>query len=78
MLTWTDLSANWSFWATRLLARFPLLDANALAFAKGDRVRVVALLSQAHQLSQHEASEALDDFLLVSAVSFEKARVLSA
>lgn len=66
-MTWHHIEANWSFWRTRLLDRFPYLCAQGLNDCKADRIKFEFLLAHTHDLTMTEARSAVEDFLLVEA-----------
>ncbi|WP_037372325.1 hypothetical protein [Salipiger mucosus] len=62
-MTWTALTRTWPQTLERLQRRFPHLDRGALA-QRTDKEVVTAHIAERHDLTQSEAREALDDWLM--------------
>lgn len=72
-MKWTDLTADWALWFSRMKSRFPQLEDSAMPFVKQDRGRFEAYLAGVHNLSIEEAREEIDDFMFVETLAMEAA-----
>ncbi|MBT8409474.1 MAG: hypothetical protein KJN93_07600 [Alphaproteobacteria bacterium] len=66
-MLWTDIKYQWDQFVLQLTHRFPELDAGDLIGADGSQEVVAVSLAKAHDLTETEALEALDDWRLVEA-----------
>lgn len=72
-MKWTDLTADWALWFSKMQLRFPHLEDSAMPFVKQDRIRFEAYLAGVHNLSLHEAHEEIEDFMFVESLALEAA-----
>lgn len=72
-MMWTDLTADWGLWFSKMQSRFPHLEDSAMPFVKQDRTRFEAYLAGVHNLSMEEAREEIEDFMFVESLALEAA-----
>lgn len=69
---WSDMTQNWSVWFSRFKTQFPNLDEASMPFLKLDRGRFEAHLAETHDMTVHEAREAVDGFLYIETLAREE------
>ncbi|MGH1577132.1 hypothetical protein [Planktotalea sp.] len=74
-MNWSDLSVDWTTFLTAVARRFPYLDASLFRRSNTDLSTLVQAVAQSHDLTEHEAREELEDFLLIQSLSRDMAEL---
>lgn len=69
MLTWTDVTGNWTSFADALRTRFPAVPPDALAQVPAASTRLAEELARRHDLTLSEAADELENLMLVQGLA---------
>lgn len=70
-MRWSDITADWSYWATIIRGHFPRLSLRHLEMAQSSRDAFEASLANLHDLTVTEAREEINDLIYVQTLARE-------